>query len=154
MRPIVFKRGIVAVVRTGKIAVPRTAFLIAILPAISSCEKELKWSEIGRVDDGVLYIAPAAHDPTATTAKRLALIDFQSPQAILTVANGKRPLSATSQHEIDCGRGQLRMLSATYYSGRMGKGEIVSATVERAEWKPVVPGTMGKSIWDATCGKS
>ena len=132
----------------------RDSLLIAILLALPGCGKPEGWSEIGRVGAGVLYTDSSTIATTGASATGWVMIDFSTPQTTRGAVNGSQHLSAKSQHEYDCAREQWRTLSIAYYSGHMGAGDMISATVGPSEWKPAIPGSSGKTLLDAACGKS
>ena len=132
----------------------RNVLLIAILLALPGCGKPLGWTEIGRVDAGILYTDSSAIVKTGPSATGWVMIDFKTPQTTRWAVDRRQHLSAKSQHEYDCAKEQWRTLSIAYYSGHMGTGDMISATIELGEWKPAVPGSSGKTLLDAACGKS
>lgn len=133
---------------------PRSAFLVVILPTLWCCNKAPVWSEVDRVDNGVLYVNRAHRAATAITGAGYALIDFKSPQSVDGDLRGRTYLSTKSEHEFDCALGQVRIHSVAYYSGHMGKGETAFTTIKHEGWAAVLPGSTEKKMWDAVCAAS
>lgn len=57
------------------------------------------------------------------------------------------------QDEFDCKDKKIRMLSYIAYSEHMGNGEIVPNEVVTNQWEPVIPGSIGDSLWKYVCEK-
>jgi hypothetical protein len=64
------------------------------------------------------------------------MFDFRTVQ----VADGTRYLSAKNQHEFDCKRRRMRMLSTTGYAGHMGNGSVVAFDNTRFPWESLAAG--------------
>src|SRR5262249_53574818 len=69
-----------------------------------------------------IYIARSTISKSGDLVKMWDMFDFKSVQT----ADDKRYFSTKNQHEYDCKRKRLRMLSTTGFSGRMGKGAVVA----------------------------
>lgn len=54
---------------------------------------------------------------------------------------------------IDCDEERSRSLSETYFSGEMGKGEVLSERETPGPWDFIAPDTVGRRIADAVCSR-
>jgi surface-adhesin protein E len=62
-------------------------------------------------------------------------------------------LSSKNQSEYDCSEKRRRTLAFTWFSGHMGKGDVVYSDSDEDKWEPVEPGSVGKTLWKFACGK-
>jgi hypothetical protein len=75
------------------------------------------------------------------------LIDYKTAQ------NKNSPyLSTMGQTEYDCTGIRLRILSLNAYAGKLAKGEIVNAVLNKSpDWTPVSPGGVTEVMWKVAC---
>jgi hypothetical protein len=79
-------------------------------------------------------------------AKMWSLFDSETTQEL----QGKRYLSFQQHSEYDCVEERTRILSATFFSGHMGNGDVVS-TAGKTEWYTVGPGSVNQWLWKIAC---
>jgi len=84
------------------------------------------------------------------------LTDFVNPQ---DSAFYKGALSRLSNVEFDCGRGEIRAISAQWFSERQRAGSVLSVARYEHEghpdsrWQRVIPQTANESLFRAVCSK-
>jgi hypothetical protein len=58
------------------------------------------------------------------------------------------------QRQYDCEEDRSRALAFTFFSGNMGKGEVVvTDSDENNKWAPVEPESIDEAFWRLACGK-
>lgn len=62
-----------------------------------------------------------------------------------------RYLSSKGQWEFDCTKKMSRQLFHAIYSDKMGRGETVWSGYLNSQYKPIVPGSVGASLYDTVC---
>jgi len=67
--------------------------------------------------------------------------------------DGKGLFSTVVLREYDCGRRQVRLLSAIDFSGHMGEGAPVSTSETPRRWEAVVAGGLDELYWNVACGR-
>jgi hypothetical protein len=65
--------------------------------------------------------------------------------------DGKSFMLMIRQQEFDYKEKQSRILSLSFRTGNMGKGEEVSSSLLPSRWEPVPPGA--EAMWKIACGK-
>ena len=72
----------------------------------------------------------------------------------ITQAGRGGPLRSTkAQGEFNCEAGQSRILAVTDFSGNEGSGKVVYSNSDQQEWVPVVPSSLGITLWKVACNK-
>ncbi len=64
---------------------------------------------------------------------------------------GKGLFSTVVLREYDCGKRQVRLLSAIDFSGHMGEGTAVSTSATPRRWEAVIAGGIDELYWNAAC---
>jgi hypothetical protein len=62
-------------------------------------------------------------------------------------------LSTKTQGEFNCEARRSRILGVTDFSGNVGSGKVVYSNSDEQKWEPVVPGSLGQTLWKVTCNK-
>ena len=128
----------------GKAAVTNTAL------AAGDAVAEPKWTLLGTLAAGGgmdIYVAPATIRRLGDKARMLNLFDFKTRQ----VFEGKPFLSTRNEYEFDCARSRRRILSATGFSGHMGKGTVVISSQGDSAWESVGSSGSGYEHWVVAC---
>ncbi|MGA8148779.1 MAG: surface-adhesin E family protein, partial [Gallionellaceae bacterium] len=99
-----------------------------------------QWIEVGSSADAVVtvYADPATISKVDNKTKMWDLGDFKTAQ---DSGVGTQFMSIKGQSEYDCKEEQYRTLYSSYFSGNMGKGEIIGAYPDPEKWMPVQPNT-------------
>jgi hypothetical protein len=72
----------------------------------------------------------------------------------ITQAGLGGPLRSTkAQDEFNCEAGLSRVIAVTDYSGNEGSGKVVYSNLDEQKWEPVVPGSLGLTLWKVACNK-
>lgn len=72
----------------------------------------------------------------------------------ITQAGRGGPLRSTkAQGEFNCEAGQSRVVAVLDFSGNEGAGKVVYRDSGEQEWAPVVPNSLGLTLWKVACNK-
>ena len=118
----------------------RLMMLIVLMLSVTSAWAE--WTEIGRTEDGTIYIDYATIRRSGNLANVWWLTDFAKPS-----------WSQKYQGQYDCERQQSRLLAFTRFTGRMGGGDILPDSSHIPKWEPVQPGSIVETIFNIVCDK-
>ena len=110
-----------------------------------------EWVAIGGNDQigMTTYVDPTTIRRKGDLVKMWQLNDFKTVQ---TVENHSF-LSTKKQREFSCAEERTRILSATQFSGNMGNGTVISVNSNEQKWEPVVPESIGQTVWEFACGR-
>lgn len=124
--------------------------ILIILLAIVSNSAVAKWEEITsnnnvatNVDLPKAYVNLPIIGNRDGNVKIWFLVDFGKPKNI----SGSLFMSILTESEYNCKREQIRSLSRTYYSEKMGKGEVIYKEPPHAKWQP----DQEKGLWKIAC---
>jgi len=124
--------------------------LIALM-LLSSSPAYAEWVAVGGNDQigMTTYADPGTIRRKGNLVKMWQLNDFKTVQTV----EGTSFLSTKKQREFNCAEERTRILAATQFSGNMGTGEVVWRNANEQKWEPVVPESIGQTLWEFTCGK-
>jgi TonB family protein len=122
--------------------------LIVLLLAAGSAWGE--WTGIGKVGDETIYLDFATIRRTGNLVKAWTLWDYKT---VRTLSGGGKYLSAKTQMQLDCKEEGLRTIAFVKYSGHMGEGNVASSNSDPTTWDPVVPSTIGETLFNTVCTK-
>jgi hypothetical protein len=72
----------------------------------------------------------------------------------ITQAGRGGPLRSTkAQDEFNCEAGLSRVVGVTDFSGNEASGKVVYSNLDKQQWEPVVPGSLGLTLWKVACNK-
>jgi hypothetical protein len=72
----------------------------------------------------------------------------------ITQAGRGGPLRSTkAQDEFNCEAGLSRVVGVTDFSGNEASGKVVYSNLDEQQWEPVVPGSLGLTLWKVACNK-
>lgn len=135
---------------------PPLAYFSAFWPLIalmllSSSPAYAEWVAVGGNDQTGMttYADPGTIRRKGDLVKMWQLNDFKTVQTV----EGNSFLSTKKQREFNCAEERTRILAATQFSGNMGTGEVVWRNANEQKWEPVVPESIGQTLWEFTCGK-
>jgi hypothetical protein len=124
---------------------------LIILLVLSSGPAYAEWVAIGGNDQigMTTYVDRATIRRNSNLVKIWQLNDFKTVQTV----EGNSFLSTKKRREFNCAEERIRILAATQFSGNMGNGEVVWVNSNEQKWEPVVPGSIGQTLWEFACGK-
>jgi hypothetical protein len=136
-----------------KVFAMHRAILMALLIVLSSsvmAEWGAGWVRVGSSGGDITpYVNPATILRDGDKVKVWYMYDFKTVQE----SAGDRFMSSTFQGEFDCKEAQNRILAFSWYSEKMGGGNIVYNETVPAEWKPVFPDSTEDAVSKYACGK-
>ena len=125
---------------------------LIILLLLSSGPAYAEWVVLpGGGDDAVLavYVDPGTIQRKGDLVKMWSLYNFTTIQT-----NASTPYSSyKAQNEYDCAGERSRILAVTFFSGQMGRGQVVFSDSAENDWQPVAPESIGRSLWKRACSK-
>src|SRR5262245_21750804 len=125
-------------------------WLLITLLTLSSGPAYGEWVAIGSTDDGMTaYANPDTIRRKEDTVKIWVIFDFKTTQTL----TGHLILSSKGEEEYDCNVKRRRVLTSSGFSGNMGGGKVVWRNSDETKWEPVVPESIGQTLWEFTCGK-
>ncbi len=126
--------------------------LIALtLLVLSSGPAYAEWFKVSDGDEAgqTVYVDPATIRRDSNLVKMWQFYDYKTVQTIGSI----RFLTAKEQWEFDCAEGRSRVVARKEFSGNMGSGTMVSTNSQVGKWLPVMPASMGQTVWEVACGK-
>jgi surface-adhesin protein E len=126
-------------------------WLLITLLVLSSGHAYAEWVAIGGNDQigMTTYVDPTTIRRNSNLVKIWQLNDFKTVQTV----EGNSFLSTKKQRQFNCAEERTRILAATQFSGNMGNGEVVWVNSNEQKWEPVIPGSIGQTLWEFACGK-
>jgi hypothetical protein len=125
-------------------------FLITLL-LLSSGPAYAEWVKVSESDEAgkTVYVDPATIRRNSNLVKMWQFYDYKTVQTV----GGNRFLTAKEQWEFDCAEERSRVVARKEFSGNMGSGTMVSTNSQVGKWLPVMPDSIGHTVWEAACGK-
>ncbi len=96
-----------------------------------------------------VYVDPTTIRRNSNLVKMWQFYDFKTVQTVGSI----RFLTAKEQWEFDCAEERSRVVARKEFSGNMGSGTMVSTNSQVGKWVPVIPGSIGQTVWEVVCGK-
>ena len=126
-------------------------WLLLTLLVLNSGPAYAEWVKVGGNDQigMTTYVDPATIRRKGDLVKMWQLNDFKTVQTV----EDHSFLSTKKQREFNCGGERTRILAATQFSGNMGNGQVVWNNSTEQKWEPVVPESIGQTLWEFACGK-
>ncbi len=81
--------------------------------------------------------------------KMWTLFDYKTVRTVAATSY----LSSRSQRQFDCAEERTRVLSFTWFSGKMETGDILVSNNDELKWQPVSPRTIDESLLTFACSK-
>ena len=125
--------------------------LLVTLLMLSNGPAYAEWVKVSDGDEAgkTVYVDPASIRLNSNLVKMWQFYDYKTVQTV----EGVRFLSAKEQWEFDCAEERSRVLALKEFSGNMGSGTVVYTNSEVGKWIPVMPGSIGQSVWKVACSK-
>jgi hypothetical protein len=128
----------------------RKAILMMLLAVVSS-SAAAAWVKVVKLEAGSLYVDPATIRSDGNLVRIGALYDLNTP--VIKETNGKPYASQKVQSEFDCKEKLWRMLEYSWYTGKMGEGQMVENFAESYKLKPIRSGSAAEIMWKLACAK-
>ena len=132
----------------------RILFALALVVLFARPPAYAEWAMIMSNEKATYYLDPGTIRRKGDIVKVWELWDFKTIQTIMGISH----LSSKMQWEYDCVEERSRTLVYVNFAGNMGKGERVhgdsdddKGVIDR--WRPIVPETLGQTLWNAACNK-
>jgi hypothetical protein len=128
-----------------------TRLLLITLLVLSSGPAYAEWVAVsGKLEEGMgAYADPATMRREGDLVKMEVLFDFKTIQTKASVSY----LSAKAQMEYDCAEQRFEGLAVMYFSGNMGKGNLLDRSSGKGKRLRVLPGSLDQALWRLACGK-
>lgn len=125
--------------------------ILMMLLAIVSSNAAAEWVLVGSSKDGMTVYADTNRILKAgNKIKMWRLFDFNSTQK----ANGVSAyMSNMGLDEYDCKEILSRTIAFYFYSDNMGHGEVVYSNTDTNKLNPVLPDSIGETLWKFACKK-
>ncbi len=125
--------------------------LLFTLLVLSNGPAYAEWVKVSDGDEAgkTVYVDPATIRRNSNLVKMWQFYDYKTVQTV----GGVRFLSAKEQWEFDCAEERSRVLALKEFSGNMGSGTVAFTNSEVGKWIPVMPGSIGQSVWKVACSK-
>jgi len=125
-------------------------FLITLL-LLSSGPAYAEWVKVSESDEAgkTVYVDPATIRRNSNLVKMWQFYDYKTVQTV----GGNRFLTVKEQWEFDCVEERSRVVARKEFSGNMGSGTMVFTNSQVGKWLPVMPGSIGHTVWEVACGK-
>lgn len=110
-----------------------------------------EWVKVSDTDETgkTVYVDPATIRRNSNLVKMWQFYDYKTVQTV----GGNRFLTAKEQWEFDCAEGRSRVVARKEFSGNMGSGTMVFTNSQVGKWTPVVPDSVGQTVWKVACEK-
>lgn len=124
--------------------------IVITLLVLSSSPSYAEWIKVSDSDEAgkTVYVDPATIRRNSNLVKMWQFYDYKTVQTV----GGIRFLTAKEQWEFDCAEERGRVLALKEFSGNMGSGTVVYTNSEVGKWVPVMPGSVGQTVWKVACG--
>ena len=126
-------------------------WLLITLLVLSSGPAYAEWVKVGDSDEAgrTVFVDPATIRRNSNLVKMWQFYDYKTVQTV----GGIRFLTAQEQWEFDCAEERSRVLALKEFSGNMRSGTVVDTNSQVGKWAPVIPGSIGQTVWKVACGK-
>ena len=110
-----------------------------------------EWVKVSDHDEAgkTVYVDLATIRRNSNLIKMWQFFDYKTVQTV----GGVRFLSNKEEWEFDCVEERSRSLGLKEFSGNMGSGTVVYTNSQVGRWLPVVPGSIGHTVWTVVCKK-
>ena len=128
---------------------PMNRLLMGLMLLVTATAASAEWTVASGDDEVIQYVDKGSIRRNGNLVKMLDLIDFKTVQTV----SGDSYLSDKAQSEYDCKEEKRRILTFTWFGGKMGTGKVVYSDSDPRKWKPVSPDSFGATLWKMACGK-
>lgn len=106
-----------------------------------------EWTIVDGNNDSIIYADFVTIRKLSNVVKMWAMVGHKTVQR----SAGANYLSSKVQYEFDCNEDQMREIYSSLFDGNMGSGKVVYSYSDPDKWKPVMPDTVGQSLWKKVC---
>lgn len=122
--------------------------VLAILLAGAGGSAAAEWVGVGRNESNVLYADPATIRRDGDLVKMWNLVDLRIARTDL---GGTNYFSQKAEFEYDCNDRQVRLLSYSWHTGKMGGGQTGESNSVPDDWEPILPESGMEFLWRVAC---
>lgn len=126
--------------------------VLMMLLAVASSSAAAEWINVVKVAAGSYYVDTATIRSDGNLVRMWTLYDLNKP--VFNETNGKPYASQKVQSEFDCKEKLWRMLEYSWYTGKMGEGQMVENFAESYKLRPILSGGAVEILWKHACGKN
>ena len=125
--------------------------IVLTLLVLNSSAAYAEWVKVSDRNEAgkTVYMDPVSIRRNSNLVKMWQFFDYKTVQTV----GGVRFLSNKEEWEFDCVEERSRSLGLKEYSGNMGNGTVVYTNSQVGKWLPVVPGSIGHTVWKVACQK-
>ena len=125
----------------------------AILPmvlAITSGSAAAEWVQMASAETHNAYADPATIHRKENRVKMWRVVDYKTATI---PPGGKRfsHMSTKSREEYDCEEDRTRILSLSWHSKSMGRGNIVYSSSKPGQWEPINSESIQHTLFKLAC---
>jgi len=125
--------------------------ILLLLLAVVSSSAAAEWTKVVNLAAGSLYVDAATIRSDGNMVRIVTLYDLYKP--VISETNGKPYVSQKVQNEFDCKEELWRTLEYSWYTGKMGEGQMVENFSESYKLRPIPSGGAVEMLWKHACGK-
>ena len=123
--------------------------LVTLMLTLVSTSTMADWTAVSGDDEITGYADFTTIRKVGNKIKMWILSDYKTLEEV----DGDKFLSSKQLWEFDCKEEQQRIVANSTFSGNMGAGKVNYSTSDTGKWKPVAPGSIGKTYWKIACNK-
>jgi hypothetical protein len=129
----------------------RLLLIVLTLLSLSGGPAYAEWVKVSDGDEvgKTVYVDPTTIRRDSNLVKMWQFYDYKTVQTV----GGNRFLTAKEQWEFDCAEERSRVVARKEFTGNMGSGTMVSTNSQVGKWLPVMPDSIGQTVWNVACGK-
>lgn len=121
--------------------------LLTIFLLLFSINGYCEWTVVDLDKDVNDYMDFTTIKRSPTSIRVWELLDFKNTQSL----DGMYFNSIVSLREYDCSQDRVRVLSSTYFSNKMGSGNLIKQFNQPTDWKYLLPRTLGSKKLNILC---
>ena len=121
--------------------------LLTIFLLLFSINGYCEWTVVDLDKDVNDYMDFTTIKRSSTSIRVWELLDFKNTQSL----DGMYFNSIVSLREYDCSQDRVRVLSSTYFSNKMGSGNLIKQFNQPTDWKYLLPRTLGSKKLNILC---
>ena len=125
--------------------------ILTMLLAVVSGGAMAEWTKIVNLSAGSLYADDATIRQDGNMVSMVTLYDLKRP--VISETNGKPYVSQKVRNEFDCKQELWRMLEYSWYTGKMGEGQMIESFSESYKFRPIPSGGAVEMLWKHACGR-
>ena len=128
----------------------RKAFLMMLMAAVSG-SAAAEWTKVVNLAAGSLYYDADAIRTEGSMVRVVTLYDLFKP--VVSATNSKPYASQKVLNEFDCKAELWRIVEYSWYTGKMGEGQMVESFAESYKLRPIPSGGAVEMLWKHACGR-